>query len=208
MTARTPAVVSAVIFTALTWYVVANLPVTHLDLRVQAFVVAHRTPWLTVLLETWTRLGSTAVLVPVLLAASVYLGRRRDPYAIAYLWTAFVGAMLLYQGCKAAIGRPRPPLTEMLTKTGGYAYPSGHTTQAITTWGLLAALAMAGRSRRTRALLQAAAALVIALVGVSRIYLGVHWTTDVVGGFALGATWLTVILTVRRRLNRPALETR
>lgn len=198
--------VCAAVFAALTWYVVARLPVTHLDRRVQAFAVGHRTPWLNALLETWTRLGSTTVLIPVLLVVSVYLGwRRRDLYAVAYLWAALVGAMLLYQVFKSAIGRARPPVAEMLTQTGGYAYPSGHATQAITIWGILAALAVAGRSRRTRALLLAAAGLVIVLVGISRIYLGVHWFTDVIGGFALGATWLTVLLTVRlRRRARPA----
>ena len=192
------------VFAALTWYVVARLPVTHLDRRVQAFAVGHRTPWLSALLETWTRLGSTTVLVPVLLAASVYLvWRRRDLYAVAYLWTALVGAVVLYQVFKSAIGRARPPLAEMLTPTGGYAYPSGHATQAITIWGILAALAVTGRGRRARALLLTAAGLVVVLVGVSRIYLGVHWFTDVVGGYALGATWLTVLLAVRLRRRAP-----
>jgi undecaprenyl-diphosphatase len=201
--------VCTAVFAALTWYVVARLPVTDLDRRVQAFMVGHRTPWLNALLETWTRLGSTTVLVPVLLAVSVYLvWHRRDLYAVVYLWTALVGAMLLDQVFKHAIGRARPPVAEMLTPTGGYAYPSGHTIQAITIWGILAALAVAGRDRRTRALLLAAAGLVIALVGVSRIYLGVHWFTDVVGGYALGTAWLTVLLTVRLRRRASGGKTR
>jgi undecaprenyl-diphosphatase len=192
--------VCTAVFAALTWYVVARLPVTHLDRRLQAFVVGHRTPWLNALLETWTRLGSTTVLVPVLLAVSVRLvWRRRDLYAVAYLWTALLGAMLLDQVFKHAIGRARPPVAAMLTPAGGYAYPSGHAIQAITIWGILAALAVADRGRCTRALLLATAGLVIVLVGVSRIYLGVHWFTDVVGGYALGATWLTVLLAVRLR---------
>jgi undecaprenyl-diphosphatase len=203
--ARTPTgvlatgTVCAAAFAGLTWCVLAGLPVTALDRRVQDFAVGHRTPWLNGLLEAWTWLGSTTVLVPVLLAVSVYLWwRRRDLYAVAYLWVALGGCMVLYRVFKSVIGRARPPVAEMLTHAGGYAYPSGHATQAITTWGILTALAVAGRSGRTRALLLGAAGLVIVLVGVSRIYLGVHWFTDVIGGFTLGATWLTVLLAGRR----------
>jgi undecaprenyl-diphosphatase len=191
--------VCAAVFAGLTSYVLAGLPVTALDRRVQAFAVGHRTSWLNALLEAWTRLGSTTVLVPVLVVVSAYLWwRRRDLCAVAYLWVALGGCMVLYQVFKSVIGRARPPVAEMLTQAGGYAYPSGHATQAITTWGILAAFAVAGRSGRTRAVLLGGAGLVIVLVGVSRIYLGVHWFTDVIGGFALGATWLTLLLAVSR----------
>ncbi|MDN3355037.1 phosphatase PAP2 family protein [Actinomadura sp. DC4] len=185
-------------FAGLTSFVLADAPVTGPDRRVQAYAVAHRTPWLNVLLEAWTRLGSTTVLVPVLLAAGVLLWwRRRDLYTVASLWAALGGAMVLYQVLKVTIGRARPPVAQMITHPGGYAYPSGHATQAVAVWGLLAALAVAGRGRRARALLLGAAGLVIALIGISRVYLGVHWLTDVVGGYLLGGALLALLLALR-----------
>ncbi|MGH3381927.1 MAG: phosphatase PAP2 family protein [Actinoallomurus sp.] len=197
------AVTCALAFAVLTAYVVARAPATGLDRHVRTFVLGHRTPWLNALLEAWTWLGSTLVLVPVLLAASAYLVRKpRDRhgwYAVASLWIAFGGAMVLYQTFKVIFGRARPPVSQMLTHAGGYAYPSGHATQAITIWGLLAVLAAAdSRWRARRVPIFVAAGIVVALVGVSRVYLGVHWLTDVIAGYALGATWLALLLALMR----------
>lgn len=93
----------------------------------------------------------------------------------------------------------------MLTPTGGYAFPSGHSTQAVVVWGLLAAFAVSGpwrTTRRFRVPVLCAAAVVILLIGLSRIYLGVHWVTDVAGGFALGGAWLALLLAARSRRQR------
>jgi undecaprenyl-diphosphatase len=199
----TTAAVCAAVFAGLTWYVVARAPATRLDRRAQNFVLGHRVPWLNAVLEAWTWLGSTAVLIPLLLAASGLLWwGRRDRDAVVYLWVALAGAAVLYQTLKVLIGRARPPVSQMLTHTGGYAYPSGHATQAITVWGLLAVLAVTHLRRRTpRALVLGIATVVIVLVGVSRIYLGVHWVTDVVGGYALGATWIALLLALPRAVR-------
>lgn len=197
------AVTCALAFAALTAYVGVRAPATGLDRHVRALVLGHRMPWLNALLEAWTWLGSTLVLVPVLLAASAYLWRnRRDRhgwYAVASLWIAFGGAMVLYRTFKVIFDRARPPVSQMLTHAGGYAYPSGHATQAITIWGLLAVLAAADPRRRARCVpIFVAAGIVVALVGVSRVYLGVHWLTDVIAGYALGATWLALLLALMR----------
>jgi undecaprenyl-diphosphatase len=193
------ALVCALTFAALAELVLVHAPTTGLDRSVQAFALAHRTPWLNAVLEASTWLGSSTVLIPVLLAASAYLGwTRRDPSGVILLWVALAGAAALYQLFKSVIGRPRPPSAQMLTHAGGYAYPSGHSTQAIVIWGLLAAFAVNGpRRRRTRWAILGAAAVVILLVGASRIYLGVHWITDVAGGYALGGAWLALLLAVR-----------
>lgn len=182
---------------------VAHAPAAALDRSVQAFAFAHRTHWLTAVLETSTWLGSSVVLIPVLLAVSGYLGwRRRDWSGVVLLWVALAGAAVLYQFFKSVISRPRPPVSQMLMHTGGYAYPSGHSTQAIVIWGLLAALAVTGlRRRRARWAILGCASFVILLVGVSRIYLGVHWITDVAGGYALGGAWLALLLAVRTHLT-------
>lgn len=196
----TTTAVCVAVFAGLTWYVVAGAPVTPLDRQTQHFALSHRAPWLNAVLETWTWLGSTAVLIPLLLGVSGLLWwGRRDRGAMVYLWVAFAGAMALYQAFKILIGRARPPVPEMLTHAGGYAYPSGHATQAITVWGLLAVLAVTHlRGRMSRAFVLGATTVVIVLVGASRVYLGVHWFTDVAGGYALGAAWIGLLLALPR----------
>jgi undecaprenyl-diphosphatase len=199
------AAICALVFAGLTAYVGVRAPATGLDRHVRTFVLGHRKPWLNAVLEAWTWLGSTLVIVPVLLAATAYLWRgRHDVYGVAALWIALGGSMVLYQAFKAITGRARPPAAQMLTQASGYAYPSGHATQAITVWGLLAALAAADpRWRARRVPIFVVAGIVVALVGVSRVYLGVHWLTDVIAGYALGATWLTLLLAAHVLLTRP-----
>jgi undecaprenyl-diphosphatase len=200
-TALTTAALCAWIFASLTEDVLAREELSRADPRVNAFVLGHRTGWLTTIMQTATWLGSSAVIVPLLLATSVYLLRAcRDLRAIAHLWAALGGSLILFEAFKSMVGRARPPAAQMILHAGGYAYPSGHTTQAIAVWGLLAFLAVTGRSpraRRARTAVLTIAAAVILLVGASRIYLGVHWLTDVLAGYALGATWLALVVAHR-----------
>jgi undecaprenyl-diphosphatase len=187
------------IFGALTQDVIAHEEAAGLDPRVHAFVVAHRTGWLTLIMRNVTWLGSNYVLVPVLLAATVALLRRRDRRAVGRLWAVFLGAVALYTLAKPLVNRPRPPETDLIGQVSGAAYPSGHATQAIAAWGALAVVLAAGRSARARALLLSAAAVVVLLVGASRVYLGAHWLTDVLGGYALGGAWLALVIALGLR---------
>lgn len=176
-----------------------------LDRDAEAFAAAHRTPWLDTAMEAATRLGSALVLVPVLLVAGTYLWwRRRDGWAAILLWAALGGAVILYDTLKLAFGRARPPVDQMVVHTGGYAYPSGHSTQAMAAWGMLAVVAVSGvPGRAARVLMLGLTGAVILLVGVSRIYLGAHWLTDVLAGFAVGAAWLALLTATYARAGGP-----
>ena len=82
---------------------------------------------------------------------------------------------------------------------GGRAFPSGHALQATAVWGMLAVLIAAGVTRPwTKALVWSAGAAVAVAVGASRVYLGAHWLTDVMGGWALGGLWLAALIVVAR----------
>ncbi|NEC84934.1 phosphatase PAP2 family protein [Streptomyces sp. SID12501] len=136
-------------------------------------------------------------LIPFTLAAlaGVIVGRTLRQRALAAaLCLACLGAgQALRYAVMALIARPRPPLTDWKTHASGWAFPSGHTTTAALTAGLLI-IAICVRRPRGRAPL----VLVIggwgALVGLTRVYLGVHWFTDVVGGWLFALGWLGVCL--------------
>jgi undecaprenyl-diphosphatase len=196
--------VAAWIFGGLTQDVVFHDDTALLDPRVLRWVVDHRSTWLTAMMRTSTWLGSTVVIVPLLiLVGGYYLVRRRDRRSVAKLAAALVGAIVLYDIAKAAVGRARPPSTIWIGHYSGSSFPSGHATQTVAFYGMLALMLGADRSVRTKVILWSGAGLVALLVGASRIYLGAHWLSDVLGGNALGATWLAVVVTLTLIASRP-----
>jgi membrane protein DedA with SNARE-associated domain/membrane-associated phospholipid phosphatase len=191
-------------FAGLTQDVLGHDEVALLDPRVTRWIVAHRAGWLTVCMKTVTWLGSDAVIVPVLvLVGLALLVRRRDWIAGARLAAALAGAISLYDIVKAAVGRTRPPPAIWIGHFTGGAFPSGHATQAVAFYGMLALVLSEGRARRTGAWLWFGAALIALAVGGSRVYLGAHWFSDVLGGYALGATWLAIVVAVTLLASRP-----
>ncbi len=153
--------------------------------------------WLTDVMQVVTDLGgwlSLAVLVVVIgLVARRYTSSWTP---LLVLSVALVGGVLLSDMVKSLVARPRPTLAAAVVVPGeGFAFPSGHATYAIAVYGGLAYLA-AGWFRPWTAKVAAwtIAVVVVLLVGFSRVYLGSHWTTDVLGGYALGAVWLAAVL--------------
>jgi undecaprenyl-diphosphatase len=180
-----------------------------LDQPVLDWFARHREPWLTDVMRVVTALGSSAVLVPLGLVAGLWWWRRRrDLSALVFLATTYVGAGVLFQVIKRLTGRARPPSAEALGHFSGLAFPSGHATLATAMWGAFALLvSSATPSWRRKVVAWTAAVLVALLVGVTRLYLGAHWLTDVLGGWTLGAIWLTIAsIVVRpgRRARAPA----
>lgn len=170
------------------------------------WVLAHRVGALDAFLETVTWLGATAVTVPLLVVTGGLLARRRHSWApVLDIVVVYGSAVLLHAILAQLIHRDRPPAADWLTPAVGWAYPSGHTTQAVAAWGILALLVSAGASLRTRALAGPAAAIIGALVALSRIYLGVHWSTDVLGAAVMSAAVLATWSLARPLLARPLL---
>lgn len=200
------------IFVALTQDVLAHEEAVLSDAGVTRFIVDHRVAWATGLMKGVTRLGSDAVLIPLVVVLGGYmLLRRKDWRSAVLLAAALVGANACYQIAKPLVSRARPPEALHLVGVTGYSFPSGHATASIAVWGAVALVLTAGRARPLKAAIWICAGLVAALVAFSRVYLGVHWWTDVVGGLAVGGAWLCVLaaitLTGRGRVAGPALST-
>jgi len=188
--------------------VAENDGVAAVDPQVLQDLVSHRTLWATGVAQFLTVLGSGALLYLCLGTAVVlaYRRQRRWRPGVAAI-VVLVAAELARFAIMQAVHRLRPDSSYWLTSANGYAFPSGHATTATVGYALLACLLVRPTWSQRRRTLAAVAAIAVALgVGVSRAYLGVHWASDVLGGWALGAGLLGVAFTavhVRRRTDRP-----
>lgn len=150
-----------------------------------------------------TALGGVTVLTMLTVAVMGALALRRHGRSALFLGVAVAGGQLLSHGTKALFDRPRPDLVPHGTEVLTASFPSGHSMMAAVTWLTLAVmLARAERQRRMKVYWIALAALVTVAVGVSRVYLGVHWPSDVAAGWTLGAAWALLCLLVARWLGR------
>lgn len=138
-----------------------------------------------------TALGSGLVVGIVVALASAYLWGSRHRYSAVLLWIALGGSWILSSILKAFFNRPRPDLFPWRTPHAFQAsFPSGHSITAMVGYATLAYLvARLIPQRGLRWLTIGSAATIVALVGWSRMYLGVHWPSDVLGGYATGLAW-------------------
>jgi len=147
-------------------------------------------PWVEETMRDFTALGGGAILS--LLTASLvgYLVIQRKYRAALLLALAVIGGMLLSQFLKSSFGRPRPDLVPHGSYVYFTSFPSGHSMMSAATYLTLGALLARLQERRQLKIYVLLLAVVITvLVGISRIYLGVHWPTDVLAGWTAGTVW-------------------
>lgn len=184
---------SVLLFSALAEEVAGGEPGLPFDGSVTVWLHAHAQGAATGVLRAVTQFGGALVLVAVTLVAVLALlwrGRRAHAVLMA---TALVGGQGLNLALKAAIERPRPQLPDPLAGAAGFAFPSGHAMVSLTVYGTLAFLAAsAATSRRRQGLILASAAVLVLAIGFSRVYLGVHYLSDVLGAFTAGLAWLAL----------------
>ncbi len=180
------------VFGVLIQDVVAHEDLVRIDLPVKHFFDAHRTHGVTTAMQFLTHLGGKEVVIPVALVAGLaWWYRKRTWMPLLMLAAALGGAIALRWGIGELIHRPRPAPPPGLGPYTGVSFPSGHTVQAVACYGMLAALVSSQAHRWRWSVAAWVGAQVVALVlGFSRLYLGAHWLTDVLGAYALGALWL------------------
>lgn len=151
--------------------------------------------------------GGAPFLAVATAAVAVYLARLPAPRRLRAFLLAVVGAEAWVQVLKQVFRRARPGLFDPLTRAIGFSFPSGHSTLSAAFYGAVAGLAAAScRSKRRAARSLFLGLAAIALIGFSRIALGVHWPTDVLAGWSLGFGWLAFVFAVaeaRARRDRP-----
>jgi undecaprenyl-diphosphatase len=146
--------------------------------------------WVEELFRDFTALGGVGVLSLLTLSAAGYLWLRKMRHAASFLVAAVVGGLLLSSALKAGFDRPRPDFVSHGSQIYTSSFPSGHSMLAAVVFLTIGAmLAAVHRRRRVQAYILGWCVLVTLLVGTSRVYLGVHWPSDVVAGWFAGAAW-------------------
>jgi membrane-associated phospholipid phosphatase len=159
------------------------------DLEAVQAVAAHRSGTLTRVASAVTPLGSLIWLAPLVVGVMLLLLRRwQRPQDALGLVVVATGAALLAIGSKPIVGRPRPPV-EHLAQVSSFSFPSEHAAQAAAIYLALALLPGAGWPALWRRVLMGAALGLAVVVAASRVYLGVHYPTDVAAGLLLGWAW-------------------
>lgn len=159
-----------------------------------AWALGHRPPVALSVARAVTDTGTGAVPYALAVLAGLYAGRtaRQRLTAVAAFVLCLTAGLTVRRGVMYLLARPRPPASDWAVHATDWAFPSGHATAGALTAGiLLAALRLRGSGRPPRA----AVALVVlwgAVVGLSRVYLGVHWPSDVVGGWLFATSWLAL----------------
>jgi len=180
------------------------------DLIWQARIHATTTPALTLLMRFLSFIGSTWVFIPtMLLALGILLaigekeqGRRlvRKRQTSTLFAVAIFGALILNEFFKAHFHRARPRLSWTIGHEPTFSYPSGHALFSFMLYGLIAYSVLTRRSPLRRRIPVALAAIAISLaIGTSRVYLGLHYPTDVLAGYLTSAIWLSAAILIDRR---------
>lgn len=202
-------VLAAWIFGAIAEDVVTGDRITVLDQQLASWFHLHASAGMThlaLLLAYWHSVIGTLVMA---LLIGAWWRRRNERGWLLALAATVPGGLVLNVLLKYVFHRARPHFDDPLLTLPTYSFPSGHAVAATLVYGLLACYAVRhARAAGARVGAVALACLMVALVGVSRMYLGVHYLSDVLGGVAEGCAWLAVCITATSTLRRRAVAGR
>jgi undecaprenyl-diphosphatase len=164
------------------------------DERTLAWMETHRTPFLDEAALEVTSLGNGFTLAVLILAVSVFLWQTQHRWSVYLLLIAYVGGQILNRVLKNWFDRPRPTIVDHIDPVHSMSFPSGHAMTSLIVYGSIAYLvARLEPTPRLRQSTWALAGLLIVGIGVSRMYLGVHYPSDVLAGFVAGLAWLAFV---------------
>lgn len=171
-------------------------PLTLTDVRFSNWLHTNSSPPLTKVMWLITTLHASVIVCTVAVLVGLFLWRRRQRYWVAALWLSVFGGLLLNKILKLVFHRARPHFRDTVQSLTSYSFPSGHTMIATVFYGALAMFVIANsKSWLIRICAVAVALALIMLVAFSRIYLGAHYLSDVLGAMAEGLAWIALSLT-------------
>lgn len=178
-----------------TAYLIANGKIEHFDLPIIQFIQGLETAWLTVIFKGFTWIGSAYSVIPmtVIICAILFfiMHDRKRAFLFAF---AIASTIILNELLKLYFKRDRPEIYRLMD-IGGFSFPSGHTMMAFSLYGMIVYIAWRHlKTANKRILLVTVAAFMAFSIAISRIYVGVHFPSDIVGGIAASTFWVTTVL--------------
>jgi undecaprenyl-diphosphatase len=165
--------------------------VNNADQSIHNWFGNEREPAMTVLFNTATAIGGSVGLAFIVVVVAAILLIRKERESAVFLMVTVAAGALLNLGLKLIFARARPDLASAIAVARWYSFPSGHAMGSFITFGALAYLALRQHwSRGAKSAGLAIAMTITVLVGLSRVYLGVHWASDIAGGWSAGTVWL------------------
>jgi undecaprenyl-diphosphatase len=176
--------------------VLDNATLVRLDLATDAWIHARVSAAGLHFFVIMTDIGSPAAMTVLAIVGGLVLLLRRRPRTLVAWTAAFAGGFAIENILKRAVHRTRPPYGAAYLSGHSFSFPSGHATGSLIGYTMLAYVLIIHwrTSRPLRTAIVAVAALIVLLVGISRIYLGVHYPSDVLGGWVTAAVWVAVCL--------------
>lgn len=142
------------------------------------------------LITNLTHLGDSIVLAAISLVAVAFLYRKQGTHAAIWFLVAASGSFIITAVAKAAFGRARPDIVEHLVKATSASFPSGHALRSAVVYSLVAYLLIQWKSEISKNTVIIITLMIILMNGISRIYLGVHWPSDIVASWLIAGFWL------------------
>jgi membrane-associated phospholipid phosphatase len=149
-----------------------------------------------------TSLGDPPTVITIFLMTIAWLGMKRRFADGMRFAIACIGGILINQVMKLFFAKPRPELWTRLISEHSFSFPSGHAVGAVVVYGFIAYL-FTSEFPQYRRSIYTVATILIAAIGISRLYLGVHYPTDIIAGYGIGLLWVTTCLKVRLNSHRP-----
>lgn len=176
--------------------ILTGSPLVQVDQWVMGRVLYFRSPLATSIMEAVTNLGGIKFITFCSLAIILYLLLKKNFYKVTGFASAIIGESFLNFILKALIQRPRPISDTALIPASGWSFPSGHAMSSVVFYGMIVYMLIKTlESWRLKSLIIGLAVFIVVIIGFSRIYLQVHYLSDVVAGFTCGLFWLSMCIT-------------
>jgi len=162
-----------------------------------------RNPLMDSLMSGLTYLGSESVIIVLAILASFALIRIKKYNYLVALWISLLGEELIVSLIKYLTERSRPEILTHLIQADSFGFPSGHSSASVVFYGFMGYfLTQELKNRRAKIIAWIILSFIISAVGFSRIYLGVHWPTDVLAGYFVAFVWLTLVIYIFKNRGR------